>query len=100
MDDRRAIERTRVLRNAKIIAGSRSPVIYCTLHNLTNDGACLSLASTYRLPDTFDLTFEAGRSRRKCRVIWRTPTKLGITFERVDDAEQDEPQEDAAAASS
>ncbi len=101
MQNRRSTDRTRVLRNAKIISGNRS-LISCTLHNLSNEGACLELASTYRFPDTFELTFEAGRSRRKCRVIWRTATKLGITFERADEsaaAEEAAPQEPVAASS-
>jgi hypothetical protein len=82
MDERRSIERTRILRNAKIIVDPRSPIVYCTVQNVSNTGACLSLASTFRLPDTFELTFEAGRSRRKCRVIWRTASKIGVTFEQ------------------
>ena len=73
--------------------------ISCTLNNLTNDGACLSFASTYRLPDTFELTFEAGRSRRQCRVVWRTATKLGVMFERAEDDAEETSQPEPAAAS-
>jgi hypothetical protein len=86
MEDRRAIQRTRVRRNAKIIVNSRpslgrSSVIHCTLQDLTSRGAQISLASTFRLPDTFELTFEHGRSRRPCRVVWRTANRLGVAFE-------------------
>jgi PilZ domain len=80
-DDRRAVKRTRVLRCAKIIVPRRSPVIHCTVQNITGGGACLKLANTYGVPQTFDLTFEHGRTRRACRVVWRTDTKLGVTFE-------------------
>jgi hypothetical protein len=31
------------------------------------------------VPQTFDLTFEHGRTRRACRVVWRTDTS--VTFE-------------------
>jgi len=79
-DDRRTIKRTRVLRSAKIIVPRRSPVIHCTVQNINNGGACLKLANTYGLPETFDLTFEHGRTRRSCRVVWRTDDKLGVTF--------------------
>ena len=82
MDERRGVKRTPVLRNAKIILNHRYSIVHCTLQNLTDDGACLSLASTYRLPDTFELTFEHGRSRRVCRVIWRTHNRLGVAFEK------------------
>ncbi|HWX85426.1 MAG TPA: PilZ domain-containing protein [Xanthobacteraceae bacterium] len=80
MDDRRNVTRTRVLRSAKIIVPRRSPVIHCTVQNITSGGACLKLANTYGVPDTFDLTFEHGRTRRACRVAWRTADMLGVAF--------------------
>jgi hypothetical protein len=80
-EERRALRRTRVLRNAKIMLDHRSPLVSCTLLDLTSGGACLSLASTYRLPDRFELTFEQGRMRRPCRVVWRTANRLGVAFE-------------------
>ena len=78
--ERRALKRTRIARNAKLIVPRRSPVIFCTVENITSGGACLKLASTFGLPQTFDLTFEHGRTRRLCRVVWRTNNKLGVTF--------------------
>jgi hypothetical protein len=81
MENRRAVARTRVLRNAKILARSASPAIHCTVQNLTSVGACLTLGNTYGLPATFELTFEQGRTRRPCRVIWRTTDRLGVRFE-------------------
>ena len=86
-EDRRTVRRTRVLRNAKIIVPRRSPVIYCTVQNLTGGGACLKLANTYGIPETFDLTFEHGRTRRACRVVWRTGDQLGVAFADEDKAE-------------
>jgi len=78
--DRRGVQRTRVKRSAKIIVPRRSPVIHCTVQNITSGGACLKLANSYGVPDTFDLTFECGRTRRACRVVWRTADKLGVAF--------------------
>ena len=80
MDERRDVKRTRVQRSAKIIVPRRSPVIHCTVQNITSGGACLKMANTFGVPPTFDLTFEHGRTRRSCRVIWRTHDKLGVTF--------------------
>ena len=79
--DRRDVQRTRVLRNAKIIVPRRSPVIHCTVQNITSGGACLKLANTFGVPERFHLTFEHGRTRRLCRVVWRTADKLGVAFE-------------------
>jgi PilZ domain len=84
MDDskeRRDRQRTRVLRNAKIIAPLSSSMIHCTVQDITGGGACLRVANTYGMPQTFELTFEHGRTRRACRVVWRTDDKLGVTFE-------------------
>jgi len=78
--DRRNVQRTKVLRGAKIIVPQRSPVIHCTVQNLTDGGACLKVANTYGLPQTFDLTFEHGRTRRACRVVWRTGDEVGVAF--------------------
>ncbi len=81
MDNRRAVQRTRIQRNAKILVPRNSPVIHCTVQDLTSTGACLTLASTAGLPASFDLTFEHGRTRRPCRVVWRTSDRLGVSFE-------------------
>jgi hypothetical protein len=90
MDDRRTVTRTRVVRSAKIIVPRRSPVIHCTVQNITSGGACLKLANTYGVPETFDLTFEHGRTRRSCRVVWRTNDKLGVAFAEAEAVAQPE----------
>ena len=78
--ERRDVQRTRIVRSAKIIAPRRASVIHCTVQNITSGGACLKLANTYGVPETFELTFELGRTRRPCRVVWRTADQLGVTF--------------------
>ena len=83
MDERRVLKRTRVLRNAKIIVPRRSPVIHCTVQNINSSGACLKMANTCGVPLTFELTFEHGRTRRSCRVIWRTSDRVGVRFEEA-----------------
>jgi hypothetical protein len=84
MDERRDVARTRLRRNAEIVVDRRTPErVQCTLQDLTSTGACLTLASTYRVPDTFELTLDQGRSRRRCRVKWRTHDRLGVSFEKT-----------------
>jgi hypothetical protein len=84
MDERRDVTRTRIARSAKIILPRRSPVIHCTVQNITSGGACLKLANTFGMPETFELTFEHGRTRRACRVVWRTNDELGVAFEEAE----------------
>jgi methyl-accepting chemotaxis protein len=83
-DERRDRQRTNIQRNAKIIVPHRSPTLHCTVQNITGGGACLKLANTSGVPEQFELTFEIGRTRRSCRVIWRTADALGVTFEQED----------------
>ena len=83
MSERRDVARTRIRRNAEIVVIRRgATTMQCTLQDLTSTGACLTLASTYQVPDTFELTFDRGRSRRPCWVKWRTDDKLGVSFEK------------------
>ena len=81
--ERRDVTRTHVSRSAKIILPRRASMIHCTVQNITSGGACLKLANTYGLPETFELTFEQGRTRRACRVVWRTSDELGVAFEEA-----------------
>ena len=80
--ERRIAARTRILRNAEIILHDRGTLLHCTLLDLNKCGARISLGSTYRISEAFELTFDNARTRRKCRVMWRTDTQLGVTFEQ------------------
>jgi len=82
MTERRNVARTRVLRNAEIILNDRGTVVHCTLLDVNRGGARLSLGSTYTISEAFELTFDNARTRRRCRVMWRTATQLGIAFEQ------------------
>jgi hypothetical protein len=81
MEERRRIARTRTLKSAHIAFNRSASSIDCTVRNLTNIGACLHVTSSLGVPDTFDLMFDSVHVRRPCRVIWRTATKLGVSFE-------------------
>ncbi len=45
--ERRVVTRTRISRNAKIIVAHRNQVVFCTVENITNGGACLKLATLF-----------------------------------------------------
>ena len=80
MQDRRQVQRTRVLKGAKIIFNDRSSTFDCTVLNLTNAGSCICVPSSIGVPNSFELSFDGSRSSRDCRVIWRTESKLGVSF--------------------
>jgi hypothetical protein len=81
MQERRQVQRTRVLKDAKILLKNSSALLDCTILNLTNMGSCLSLESSTSIPNSFDLTLDRAISSRACRVIWRNDDKLGVSFD-------------------
>jgi PilZ domain-containing protein len=79
VQERRKVTRSRVLKGAKIIIGSAS-TINCVVRNVTNSGARIQIANTVDLPETLDLTLDAGFTIRPCRVAWRSVTESGLQF--------------------
>jgi len=68
-----------VLKGAQIIFAHRTAVIDCVVRNLSDGGACLKVASPIGIPDTFELRLDAA-SVRRCRVVWRKATQIGVEF--------------------
>ena len=79
MQERRKLTRTRVLKGAKMLLG-KSSVIDCVARDLTNKGAGLDVQNTIGLPETVDLTLDAGHSIRRSRLVWRKLNKMGVEF--------------------
>ena len=59
-------------------AGTEMP---CTVNDLTERGAGLSVGSTFGLPQVFRLTIDGEAGTRHCRVIWTDGKRLGVSFE-------------------
>ncbi len=79
MQERRKSVRRRVLKGGKIVYNHRFSAIDCTLRNLSETGAMLSVAGQYGVPDHFNLEFDAAPPR-DCRVVWRHDDRLGVEF--------------------
>jgi hypothetical protein len=77
--ERRKVPRHRTLK-AGLIAFNRAATIECRVRNLSPLGACLDVAGQIGIPDEFMLFVEHEQLKKKCRVIWRNPTRLGIEF--------------------
>ncbi len=82
MDERRMRPRSRMLRGAKLFFG-KSSTVDCVVRNLTNVGAGIEIQNTIHLPNELEMTFDAGRSIRPCRIVWRTLTRVGLEFYEV-----------------
>ena len=61
--------------------GEGLPARECTLCDASQEGAQLAVAEPNSLPDQFILALSSDRAaRRRCRVIWRTETQVGVKF--------------------
>jgi len=67
---------------AEIILSANQPAIRCTVIDISEGGAGLSLAvsSTAGIPPSFELVVEGDPARRACRVVWMKPQTLGVEF--------------------
>jgi hypothetical protein len=53
----------------------------CTLRDASQEGAQLDVADPKSVPNVFILAVSYdGAARRRCRVIWRTETQVGVEF--------------------
>ena len=80
MEERRKKHRQRSLKGGKIVFNHKLSVVDCTKRNLSDDGACLVVASPVGLPDTFELLIPIDNFKRNCRVAWKSSDKIGVTF--------------------
>jgi hypothetical protein len=78
--ERRRHPRARTLKSARILLNRHHSAIDCTVRNLSAVGACLNVASTVGIPESFDVIFEADHSIRACRMIWQKERQLGVEF--------------------
>ena len=82
MTEKRRVQRTRVLKGAKIVV--EHSLRDCVVRDISSLGVCVAFISIARVPASFELTFDAGRTFRKCRVAWRSETQIGVEFQRFD----------------
>jgi hypothetical protein len=79
MPQKRTDARHRVFKGALIAFKDKSSTINCTVRNLSDSGACLTLVDPFGIPDTFDLVLDSAPGRH-CRVVWRKATQIGVEF--------------------
>jgi methyl-accepting chemotaxis protein len=73
--------------NARILTDRESPPITCSIADISETGARLSLELDSEVPDTFVLLLTPkGNPRRHCRLIWRDGLTLGVEFPQEENA--------------
>lgn len=78
-DQRWHLRRTTTVK-AKVVIGSGSPPLNCTVQNLSAGGAQLTLENGVALPPTFVLEVPTLDLRVDTQVIWSRGQQHGVTF--------------------
>ena len=78
MKENRVSPRRRVLKTGQIAFSDKAPKLECIVRNLSDTGASLQISTTTGMPKSFGLIVDG--AHRTCRVVWRTDTRLGVTF--------------------
>jgi hypothetical protein len=80
----RRSERTPSNGCAVIRTEDASPAVSCTVHNLSEGGAKLTVEEQTPLPTDFILFLRPGSQiGRRCQTIWRIGNKVGVRFVSV-----------------
>lgn len=89
MKDKRKARR-RPIRYTAWIALAADNLLGCVMADISDTGGRINVDSSDAIPDTFTLWLARnGSAQRKCRVVWRKPRQIGVSFDRpVFDPEQ------------
>ena len=79
MSENRKNPRQSIL-NAGTIAFDRAAGIDCTVRNISDDGACLEVASPAGIPNNFILVVSKDKLKRECHVAARSARRIGVRF--------------------
>jgi hypothetical protein len=81
-DKRRAPRKQ--LRHQGWIAARNSAVLQqCTLSDISDVGARIDVQHVDDIPDEFILLLTRNaKTRRECRVVWRSDSQIGVHFDR------------------
>ncbi len=80
-DKRKAVRRP--IRYTAWMALADNELHGCVLSDISDTGARIDIDESKEIPDEFTLWLSSsGAARRKCKVVWRKPRQLGVTFAR------------------
>jgi len=79
MPERRRVHRTQVYWCAQIVLDQSCQD--CVVRDISSLGARLAFISTAAIPETFELTVDEAHLRRRCRVVWRSDSQIGVEFQ-------------------
>ena len=78
--EQRHNQRHRTLKAGMISFHHQWASIDCVVRNWSETGAGLTIANQTRIPENFDLAIPKDAVKRPCRVVWRSVTRIGVSF--------------------
>lgn len=76
--DKRKASRRNVRRAARISFARQS--MTCMVRDISKTGAAIETKDVAAIPDHFRMRIEMESAERRCAVVWRKPTRIGIEF--------------------
>jgi hypothetical protein len=80
--ERRLADRKMFDRNALLFFAGQPGLFGCSVRDVTNSGAGISLNGLCLLPIEFNLSFDNFRTIRGCRLVWRNDDFVGVSLAR------------------
>jgi hypothetical protein len=80
MDQRRASIRLRTLLEGRVLLAGRLSPVECTVRDISDRGAGITLAHSVPLPPAFELQIPKKKLSRKVRVVWSNEKSHGLMF--------------------
>jgi hypothetical protein len=82
-ENRRYVRRQVYIR-AKLLAGREAAPLECAIVDISEGGARLNIDASQDLPQEFTLVLgRHGCPYRRCRIVWRKETQMGVVFDRT-----------------
>jgi hypothetical protein len=75
----------RFSRDGRDVGGARGLAIDCTIRNISPIGAALDVPDTSAIPHEITLLMVDGHLTQHCYVVWRNPSRVGVTFVRLNE---------------
>jgi hypothetical protein len=101
-DDTKSIEARRSLRirtflQARVSYSDGAISTACTVNQLSDVGARLTIAGAFALPDTFEVIIPQRGISRRAKLVWRKDDQAGIDFLGVEGGESNSATADPTA---
>ena len=80
MQDRRKLPRQRAYLGGKIVFNNRFSVVDCLVRDVSARGARVECPASVPMAQDVDFVIECKGLEARARMVWRSPTEIGLFF--------------------